>query len=81
MNSTFDVRNLPAAKKRAAMLSIFDGLNPGEACEVVCDFDPARLARQFDAFFDKEHSWICLQEGPPFWRIEIGKRAAEPQPG
>ncbi len=71
---TFDVRRLPAAKQQAAVLSMFDGLRPSQTFTFVCDFDPTALERKFAAFFDVEHSWTCIWQGPPEWRIEVGKR-------
>lgn len=79
MGLTYDVRKLPAALKKAAVLSAFDGLYPGEECVVICDFDTSRLESQFKAFFDDDHSWVCLQSGPPHWHIQIGKRATDTQ--
>lgn len=71
--ATYDVRRLPAARKQSAVLSMFDGLKPGQTFTVVLDFDPYKLKRQLEAFFAGEYSWVCFQPGPPEWLIEIGK--------
>lgn len=72
--TTYDVRRLSPAKQQSAVLSMFDCLGPGQTFTFVCDFDPGRLKRKFSAFFDGEHSWTCIQQGPPEWTIEVGKR-------
>jgi uncharacterized protein (DUF2249 family) len=72
--TTYDVRRLAPAKQQAAVLSMFDDLRPGHTFTFVCDFDPGRLKRKFSAFFDGEHTWTCVQQGPPEWKIEVGKR-------
>jgi uncharacterized protein (DUF2249 family) len=77
----YDVRKLPPANKDSAILSMFDGLHPGEAVQVVCDFDPSRLERKFRAFFAEGCVWTYLRSGPPDWQIEIGKLAAVPECG
>lgn len=71
--ATYDVRKLPPERKQSAVLSMFDGLKPGQTFVVVLDFDPDKLKRQFDAFFADDHVWITLKEGPPEWLVEIGK--------
>lgn len=72
---TFDVRRLPPAKQQAAVLAMFDGLRPSQTFIFVCDFEPTALKRKFAAFFDGEHSWTCVRQGPPEWMIEVGKLA------
>ncbi|RUU49049.1 DUF2249 domain-containing protein [Mesorhizobium sp. M2C.T.Ca.TU.002.02.1.1] len=74
---TYDVRRLHAARKRAAIMSMFDGLKPGQTFSVVLDFDPSRLKRQFEAFFPNDFVWVCLEPGPPEWLIEIGRRESD----
>lgn len=71
--ATYDVRRLPPERKQSAVLSMFDGLKPGQKFVVVLDFDPDKLRRQFEAFFAGEHIWVCLEPGPPDWLIEIGR--------
>lgn len=71
--SIYDVRRLPPERKQSAVLSMFDGLKPGQTFVVVLDFDPGKLRRQFEAFFAGEHIWVCLRLGPPEWLIEIGR--------
>ncbi|UCI22921.1 DUF2249 domain-containing protein (plasmid) [Mesorhizobium sp. B2-1-8] len=71
--ATYDVRRLPPERKQSAILSMFDGLKPGQTFTVIVDFDPCKLKRQLEAFFAAEYSWACFQQGPPEWLIEIGK--------
>jgi uncharacterized protein (DUF2249 family) len=71
--ATYDVRKLPPERKQSAVLSMFDGLRPGQTFVVVLDFDPDKLRCQFEAFFVGEHIWVCLEPGPPDWLIEIGR--------
>ncbi|MCO5066425.1 MAG: DUF2249 domain-containing protein [Rhizobiaceae bacterium] len=54
---------------------MFDGLRPSQTFTFVCAFDPTALERKFAAFFDGEHSWTCIRQGPSEWRIQVGKRA------
>ncbi len=77
----YDVRRLPSANKDSAILAMFDGLCAGEAMQVVCDFDPARLERKFRAFFAREYVWTCLRNGPSDWHIEIGRLPPPPECG
>ncbi|MER8461822.1 DUF2249 domain-containing protein [Mesorhizobium sp. M1396] len=72
-DATYDVRRLPPERKQSAVLAMFDGLKPGQTFVVVLDFDPDKLRRQFEAFFAGEHIWVCRRQGPPEWRIEIGR--------
>ncbi|WP_434722840.1 DUF2249 domain-containing protein [Mesorhizobium sp. RIZ17] len=71
--TAYDVRRLPAERKRSAVLSMFDGLRPGQTFTVVLDFDPETLKRQFEAFFPDDYVWTCLEAGPPDWLVEIGR--------
>ncbi|WP_455707295.1 DUF2249 domain-containing protein [Mesorhizobium sp. ORM8.1] len=52
---------------------MFDGLKPGQTFVVILDFDPEGLKRRFEAFFADDCVWICLEAGPPEWRVEIGR--------
>ena len=70
----YDVRRLHAARKQSAVMSMFDGLEPGQSFSVVLDLDPARLKRRFEAFFGGDFAWTCLEPGPPQWVIERGRR-------
>ncbi|MDX8528304.1 DUF2249 domain-containing protein [Mesorhizobium sp. MSK_1335] len=70
----FDVRRLHAARKQSAIMSMFDGLKPGQTFSVILDFDPGRLKRQLEGSFAGDFVWVCLEIGPPEWLIEIGKR-------
>ncbi|MDX8482854.1 DUF2249 domain-containing protein [Mesorhizobium sp. VK24D] len=70
----YDVRRLHAARKQSAIMSMFDGLEPGQTFSVILDFDPGRLKRQFESSFAGDLVWVCLEIGPPEWLIEIGRR-------
>jgi uncharacterized protein (DUF2249 family) len=70
----YDVRRLHAARKQSAIMSMFDGLEPGQAFSVILDFDPGRLKLQFEASFAGDFAWVCLELGPPAWLIEISRR-------
>lgn len=72
---TYDVRRLPAAKTQSAILSMFDGLRPGQSFRAICDFKLTRLRRSFAGFFGEEHRWTCRRRGPRLWQIKIGKPA------
>lgn len=73
---TYDVRRLPAAKTQSAILSMVDGLRPGQSFRAICDFELARLRRSFAGFFGEEHRWTYRRRRPPLWQIKIGKPAA-----
>ncbi|RWL81225.1 MAG: DUF2249 domain-containing protein [Mesorhizobium sp.] len=60
-------------------MSMFDGLQPGQAFSVLLGFDPGRLEGQFEAFFGDDFAWVCLDPGPPEWLIEIRKRRISEQ--
>ncbi|MDX8535615.1 DUF2249 domain-containing protein [Mesorhizobium sp. VK25D] len=70
----YDVRRLHTARKQSAIMSMFDGLEPGQTFSVILDFDPRRLKRQLESSFAGDLVWVCLEIGPPEWLIEIGKR-------
>ncbi|MCB0137951.1 MAG: DUF2249 domain-containing protein [Caldilineaceae bacterium] len=76
VRASFDVRRLAREKQQAAIHSMFDGLPPGQSMLVSLDSDPAGLKRQFEAFFGDEHSWDCIQLGPPVWQILIRRNPA-----
>ncbi|TIO99909.1 MAG: DUF2249 domain-containing protein [Mesorhizobium sp.] len=54
----YDWKRLHAARKQSAIMSMFDGLQPGQAFSVLLGFDPGRLKGQFEAFFGDDFAWV-----------------------
>lgn len=71
-----DCRPIPAGERRAAALSLFDTLAPGEVMLVEAGEDLRGLLGAFQAERKGQFEWSPLAEGPKVWRIEVARREA-----
>lgn len=69
-----DVRTIPPRERHPTIFNLFDGLEPGQAFELVNDHDPKPLFYQFSAERSGRFTWEYLEQGPEVWRVRIGKR-------
>lgn len=72
-----DVRTIPPRERHPLLFKTFDGLEPGQAFELVNDHDPKPLFYQFQMERPDKVEWEYLEQGPETWRVRIGRRAAE----
>lgn len=68
-----DVRTMVPRERHPKIFSLFDGLESGDAFELVNDHDPKPLYYQFQAERPGLVSWEYLEEGPETWRVKIGR--------
>ena len=72
---TVDVRNTPPPQRHPLIFQAYNGLQPGEAFELVNDHDPKPLYYQFKFEHEGQFSWDYLEQGPDVWRVPVGKTA------
>lgn len=70
---TLDVTVIPVREKHPTIFKTFDGLQPGEAFEILNDHDPMPLFYQFQVERPNGFTWTKMESGPTVWRVEIGK--------
>ncbi|GGJ95423.1 hypothetical protein GCM10007063_17390 [Lentibacillus kapialis] len=56
------------------IFEVFDELNPGEFMQLSNDHDPKPLHYQLMIEREGSFTWEYLEQGPPMWRIAIGKK-------
>ncbi|RYG72586.1 DUF2249 domain-containing protein [Lentibacillus lipolyticus] len=56
------------------IFEVFDGLESGEFMELSNDHDPKPLHYQLMIEREGTFTWEYLEQGPPMWRIAIGKK-------
>jgi uncharacterized protein (DUF2249 family)/hemerythrin-like domain-containing protein len=73
-----EVHALPGPEGVRSILDAFEGLAPGESLVVVGDHDPREVLRRLQADRRGLFDWSPLEIGPPTFRTQISRRAAEP---
>lgn len=71
---TLDIRPLPPREKHPRIFGLFDGLQAGQAFQLVNDHDPLPLFYQFQALRPGQFDWEKLEDGPEVWRVSIARR-------
>lgn len=66
-----DVRSIPPRERHPLIFETFDGLQSGEAMELVNDHAPTPLYYQFLHERTGQFAWEYLEEGPEVWRARI----------
>lgn len=75
VKTTIDVRTVPPRERHPLIFKTFEGLNRGEAFELVNDHDPKPLYYQFQAEKGSTFGWTYLEQGPQTWRVRVEKQA------
>lgn len=75
-STIIDVREIPPYERHSLIFSRFNGLQPGEALQLVNDHDPRPLHSQFQVVSGGGFTWDYLESGPRVWRVRIGKPGA-----
>lgn len=70
-----NVTMLEPRLKHPTIFKHFDGLQPGDAFEILNDHNPKPLYYQLIAERGNVFSWTYLQEGPEWWRVQIKKNS------
>jgi uncharacterized protein (DUF2249 family)/hemerythrin-like domain-containing protein len=68
---------LPPAERKAAVLAAFDALAASESLVLESDHRPSPVLTLLQELRPGRFEWSPLIEGPPLWRAEITKRAAD----
>ncbi len=68
-----DVRTIPPRERHPLLFQEFDGLEAGQAFELINDHDPKPLYYQFQVERSGMVEWEYLEQGPETWRIRVGK--------
>jgi len=71
----FDVRELPPARRHAALTGTFDRLDPGEGFVLVNDHDPKPLFYELRSTHGDVVGWEYRDRGADGWRVEVVKTA------
>ena len=74
----FDTRTLVAPGRCKTVFATFDSLAPGDSLVVITDHAPQPLLHRLQSERAGVFEWSPLEEGPPVWRTEITRRAADP---
>ena len=69
--ATVDARILPVPQKHPTIFTTFERLAIGESMLLVNDHDPKPLYYQFAAERTGQFDWLCLENGPEVWKVEI----------
>jgi uncharacterized protein (DUF2249 family) len=76
-STVFDVRSFEPRFRHALIFSMFEGLSPGAAFELVNDHDPVPLREQFSSLGLANFAWTYVENGPARWRVRIAKSPSE----
>ena len=71
--AVLNVTLLEPKLKHPTIFRCFDALKPGEAFQILNDHDPKPLYYQLIAERGKTFNWQYLENGPKWWRVQIGK--------
>jgi regulator of cell morphogenesis and NO signaling len=71
-----DTRTLQSPGRCETVFATFDALAPGDSLVVITDHAPSLLNR-LQSERAGTFEWSPLEEGPPVWRTEITRRAAD----
>lgn len=74
VKATLDVRTIIPPQRHPLIFNTFEGLQNGEAFELVNDHDPKPLYYQFKFEREGHFTWDYLEQGPQVWRVRIGKK-------
>ncbi len=74
VKATVDVRTIVPRERHPLIFRTFDGLQPGEAFELVNDHDPRPLRYQFEAERPGSFEWTYVEQGPEVWRVTVARR-------
>ncbi|MBX5482847.1 MAG: DUF2249 domain-containing protein [Myxococcaceae bacterium] len=74
VKTTLDVRTIVPRERHPLIFKSFDGLQPGEAFELVNDHDPKPLLYQFKAERPGQFDWKYLEQGPEVWRVQVARQ-------
>lgn len=76
LHAVIDARRLPPLERYPLILSTFDGLNAGQAFELVNNHDPVPLYFKFREVRAGLFDWHYVESGPGQWRVRIAKTTA-----
>jgi uncharacterized protein (DUF2249 family) len=74
--NALDLRPLPSARKRAALIATFDRLPVGDAFILVNDDNPRDLCTCLDAERPNQSEWTYLRDGPYVWHVHITRQSS-----
>lgn len=69
--NALDVRPLPADRKLATVLSVFEDLDVGDSFVLVDTRDPTTLRLRIEEKHPGAAQWTVLEEGPPVWSVQV----------
>ncbi len=74
-HAVIDARRLPPLERYPLIISTFDGLQAGQAFELVNNHDPVPLYFKFREVRAGLFDWQYLESGPGQWRVRITRTA------
>ncbi len=75
-----DVTRLAPAVKHSTIFARIEALKDGESFIIHNDHDPKPLYYQLSAHYGDAYTWQYLEQGPEWWKVRIGKEAAQGAP-
>lgn len=78
--AAIDLRTIAPRDRHALVFGRFDGLQAGQAMQLVNDHDPQPLRFQFEDRAFGQFEWVPLESGPIVWRVEITRVGIQPLP-
>ena len=73
MGAVLDLRSTPPAERHGAVLSAFTDLRDYDTMQVIYDFDPRPLRRQFENAFAQRFLWMQRRVGSDYWEVSLRK--------
>jgi len=74
-HAVIDARRVPPLERYPLIFSTFDGLNTGQAFELVNNHDPVPLYFKFREVRAGLFDWHYVESGPGQWRVRITRTA------
>ncbi|MHA7964142.1 DUF2249 domain-containing protein [Paenibacillus sp. CAU 1782] len=71
--ATVNATEYPPQLKHKVIFETFNNLEPGEAMLLVNDHDPVPLRFQFQSMHPEKFTWEYIEQGPEWFRVNIGK--------
>lgn len=78
--AALDLRTIAPRHRHAMLFGRFDGLQAGQAMQLVNDHDPQPPQFQLNGRAFNRLEWATLESGPTVWRVQITRASMKPIP-
>lgn len=73
MGAVLDLRSTPPSERHGTVLDAFSDLRDHDTIQVIYDFDPRPLRRQFEENFAERFLWLQRRLGSDCWEVSLRK--------